>query len=85
MSQKPPLPTGLLARSRALRQQQTDAEKHLWRLLRDRQFHGAKFRRQHPIGNYILDFYCHEAKLAIELDGSQHAEPDQAAHDAVRT
>jgi very-short-patch-repair endonuclease len=48
----------------------------LWQLLRNRQLDGWKFRRQHPVGKYILDLYCHEAKFGIELDGGQHAEPD---------
>lgn len=51
---------------------QTEAEKHLWFHLRGRQLLGFKFRRQYPINNYILDFYCVEKQLAIELDGSQH-------------
>jgi len=52
----------------------TDAEKHLWQHLRARQVNGFKFRRQHPIGKYILDFACINAKLAIEIDGGQHNE-----------
>ena len=71
------------ARARQLRTQQTDSERKLWFLLRDRRLNGAKFRRQVPIGNYIVDFVCQEAKLIVELDGGQHA--DQAAYDAMRT
>jgi adenine-specific DNA-methyltransferase len=52
----------------------TDAEMLLWQALRNRRMAAAKFRRQHPIGRYILDFYCDEKKLAIELDGGQHVE-----------
>ncbi|MEM7222130.1 MAG: endonuclease domain-containing protein [Pseudomonadota bacterium] len=59
--------------SRYLRRRSTDAEKLLWRRLRDRQLGGAKFRRQHPMGPYIVDFYCSAARLVIELDGGQHA------------
>jgi len=81
----PPVPVKLKQRSRQLRREQTDAEKKLWQLLHDRQLNGAKFRRQHVIGNTILDFYCHAVKLAIELDGDQHAEPEQQAHDVRRT
>jgi cobalamin-dependent methionine synthase I/methionine synthase I (cobalamin-dependent)/very-short-patch-repair endonuclease len=81
----PPLPEPLLERVRELRQKATDAEKLLWQLLRNRGIHDAKFRRQHPIGSYILDFYCHEAKLAIELDGSGHLEEHQAKYDDQRT
>jgi predicted helicase/very-short-patch-repair endonuclease len=82
---KPPLPPELLERIRGLRRNATDAEHVLWQLLRNRQLMGYKFRRQHPLAGYILDFYCHEAGLAVELDGGQHAEPGQAAYDAQRT
>jgi len=60
-------------RARALRKNLTDAEKLLWRHLRDRQLDGCKFRRQHPIGKFIVDFVCVEKKLVIEVDGGQHA------------
>jgi predicted helicase len=53
--------------------------------LRNRQLAGYKFRRQHPLGRFVLDFYCHEAKLCVELDGGQHAEPAQADYDRERT
>jgi len=79
------LPPELLRRARELRQNATDAEHVLWQLLRNRQLLGYKFRRQHPLAGYVLDFYCHETKLAVELDGSQHTQPDQAAYDAERT
>ncbi|MBI5436216.1 MAG: endonuclease domain-containing protein [Nitrosomonadales bacterium] len=69
--------------SRSLRREMTDAEKLLWRHLRMKQFEGHKFRRQHPIGKYILDFVCLEALLALEVDGGQHAE--HADSDANRT
>jgi very-short-patch-repair endonuclease len=55
-----------------LRRKATDAEKRLWSHLRNRKAAGLKFRRQHPIGDRIVDFFCAEAKLAIELDGSGH-------------
>ncbi len=70
-------------RARQLRARQTEAERLLWYLLRDRRLSGAKFRRQVPIGNYIVDFVCQEAKLVVELDGGQHA--DQVAYDTART
>ena len=57
----------------ALRQNATKAEAILWRCLRDRRM-GVKFRRQCPVGDYILDFYCHSLKLCIELDGGVHGE-----------
>jgi very-short-patch-repair endonuclease len=69
-------------RARTLRNNGTDAEKILWQNLRGRQIGNAKFRRQHPIGNYIVDFVSLEAKLIIELDGEQHH--DQVVYDAVR-
>jgi very-short-patch-repair endonuclease len=57
----------------------------LWQLLRNRQIAGAKFRRQHPIPPYILDFYCHEHRLAVEIDGWQHNQPVERARDTRRT
>ncbi|MBI2887055.1 MAG: endonuclease domain-containing protein [Chloroflexi bacterium] len=74
-----------MERCRALRQSSTDAEALLWRLLRNRQIAGAKFRRQHQFGSFILDFYCYEQKLVIELDGGQHTALEQAMRDAART
>ena len=70
-------------RARNLRRQQTDVESKLWLRLRDRQLCGAKFRRQHPIGPYIVDCCCPDRELIVELDGGQHA--DQTAADRVRT
>lgn len=58
--------------ARSFRKRQTDAEARLWSELRNREPLGFKFRRQHPLGHRIVDFYCAEAKLAIELDGSGH-------------
>jgi very-short-patch-repair endonuclease len=69
------------ANARALRRDMTDAERKLWSGLRDEQL-GVKFRRQHPLGNYIADFACLDPKLIIELDGSQHA--DSQAYDLAR-
>ena len=59
--------------ARNLRKSSTDAEKLLWKYLRNRQLNGWKLRRQHPIGPYIIDFACVEARLIIEVDGGQHA------------
>jgi len=70
--------------ARELRRNQTDDEKALWRALRDRRFAGFKFRRQHTVGDHILDFYCAAAKLAVELDGSQHGHPEGMQRDAER-
>jgi very-short-patch-repair endonuclease len=61
-------------RARGMRRDPTDAEKRMWRLLRDRRLGQFKFRRQETLGRYIVDFVCLEHKLIIELDGSQHAE-----------
>jgi len=82
---KPRLPERLREFARNMRAEPTDAEARLWRLIRRQQLDGFRFRRQHPIAGYIADFYCHEARLAIELDGGQHvADPVQAAHDEKR-
>ena len=72
------------ARARQLRKDETWAEKLMCRWLRDRRFSDYKFRRQHPIGIYYLDFFCEEAELNVELDGSQHGFPDQRKHDMER-
>lgn len=73
----------LLERCRDLRRSATNAERLHWQLLRARQLANAKFRRQHQFGPYILDFYCHEQKLAIEVDGAHHA--TQVERDEART
>jgi len=75
----------IIQRCRELRKNATDAEQLIWSCLRDRNLGGYKFRRQHPIGRYILDFYCHEVQLCVEIDGGGHAEPEQHVHDAERT
>ena len=71
-------------RRRELRENQTDAERVIWNGVRARQLSGWKFRRQHAIGPYILDFYCVGERLCIELDGGQHSEVDQRRHDLIR-
>ena len=70
---------------RELRQSGTDAEKILWKELRNRKLNGLKFRRQHPIDKFIADFYCHEKKLIIELDGFIHDAKENIEYDANRT
>ena len=70
--------------ARQLRKKSTDAEKSLWRLLRNRRFSEFKFRRQYACGSYYLDFYCATAKLAVELDGGGHGFPDQRSKDEKR-
>lgn len=71
--------------ARELRERATQAEKVLWEELRMKKLDGFKFRRQHPIGIYILDFYCHNRKLAVELDGKYHLNKDQIKYDIIRT
>ncbi|MDO8444779.1 MAG: endonuclease domain-containing protein [Deltaproteobacteria bacterium] len=75
----------LKERRRELRRNQTEAEKLLWARLRNKQIHGIKFFRQFSIGAYVLDFYSPTIKLAVELDGGQHAEKDAQAYDEVRS
>lgn len=70
---------GLSELARDLRRTQTTAEALLWQLLRKKQLLGFKFRRQHQFGNYIADFYCFEAQLVVECDGSVH-EPNESWH-----
>jgi len=69
-----------LARRRLFRHHLTDAEAELWKHLRRHQIGGFKFRRQHPCGPFVLDFYCVAKRLAIELDGGQHLEPRGLAY-----
>jgi very-short-patch-repair endonuclease len=72
-------------RARVLRAAQTEAERRLWQRLRNRQLNGAKFRRQSLIGPYIGDFFCLEAPMVAELDGSQHGEERERQADERRT
>ncbi|HKJ45728.1 MAG TPA: DUF559 domain-containing protein, partial [Balneolales bacterium] len=88
MSGKPgeKLPEELIIAARDLRKRQTNAEEYLWQLLRNKQLNGFKFRRQHPVKEgFILDFYCHKARLGVELDGGYHEEKNQKIADARRT
>jgi very-short-patch-repair endonuclease len=71
--------------TRLLRRNQTPEEKELWLALKAGRFAGFKFRRQHLLGKYYLDFYCPVAKLSLELDGFHHGLPEQIQHDAKRT
>lgn len=70
---------------RDFRKNPTEAELFMWEFLRDRRLNGYKFRRQHPINSYIVDFYCPELKLAIEIDGQVHRNAEQIAYDQERT
>jgi len=71
--------------ARELRREMTEAEKVLWEHLRARRFMDLKFRRQHPILEFIADFYCHELKLVVEVDGKYHEEDDASYYDSERT
>jgi len=75
----------LQSHATAMRKEPSRAERALWKLLRNRQFEGYKFRRQHQIDVYIADFACIRAKLIIEADGPSHDLPEQAEHDFHRT
>jgi len=76
-------PPSRLRHARDMRREPTDAEHWLWQQLRGRRLLGWKFRRQVPVGDYIVDFVCHEERLVIELDGSQHQQ--QTEYDAARS
>ena len=82
MSEKPEMSAKEFRRY--LRRNQTKAEAKLWYALRNRKLDGHKFRRQHSIGNYIVDFICLEKKLIIELEGSVHDDPRQGEYDLNR-
>ncbi|HEY4689294.1 MAG TPA: endonuclease domain-containing protein [Anaerolineae bacterium] len=71
--------------ARGLRRELTPAERELWKALRSRRLAGLKFRRQHPLDRFILDFFCVEHQLEIEIDGEIHVRSDQAARDSERT
>jgi very-short-patch-repair endonuclease len=83
MNKNPFTDPALLQRAREMRREPTEPERRLWQKVRRKQLDGYKFRRQHPIGRFILDFYCHEARLVVELDGESHA--FQEEYDAART
>ena len=82
--EKPSRPDYMTGLARQLRRRQTPHEEILWAWLRNRRLGNAKFRRQHPLGRYITDFYCREAGLAVELEGDVHDGADQREYDAVR-
>lgn len=78
------VPAYIVELCRKFRKEPTTAEKLLWRCLRDRQLAGLKFRRQHPLGRYIADFYCAEARLVVELEGKVHSKKEQREYDQIR-
>ena len=71
----------LLKKARALRNNMTRAEKILWSRIREKKINGHKFRRQQPIFDYIVDFYCNDLKLIIEVDGEIHSLPEKTNYD----
>ena len=71
--------------ARQMRHEPTHAENILWEAIRNRKLSNFKFRRQHPIDRFIVDFYCHEFKLAIEVDGDYHLEAEQQEYDENRS
>ena len=77
-------PTNFI-RAKNLRKNMTGAEKKVWEKLKNNQLQGFKFRRQHPIQNFIVDFYCHKLKLVIEIDGKYHDSNNQQKLDKERT
>ena len=77
-------PTETFKRARTLRRTMTLPELLLWEKLRGRRLNGLRFRRQHPTGPYILDFYCPQAMLGVEVDGLAHEGAEKAARDALR-
>jgi very-short-patch-repair endonuclease len=78
-------PTSSFGKAKDLRKTETEAEKLLWKNLKNNQLGGFKFRRQHPISLYIADFYCHKLKLIIEIDGGYHFTKEQIPKDEERT
>ncbi|HEX7757997.1 MAG TPA: endonuclease domain-containing protein [Caulobacteraceae bacterium] len=81
--ESPGAPT-IVERARNLRSNLSVPEALLWTVLRGRAADGLKFRRQHPMGRYVLDFYCAEAKVAVEIDGESHLQGDQPRRDEIR-
>jgi len=75
----------IFSRAKHLRENMTDTEIKLWEELKNKKLLGHKFRRQHPISNYIVDFYCHKLKLVIEVDGGYHNNLEQLELDKART
>ena len=75
----------IFSNAKDLRNKITKAEGLLWEQLKSNKFHNLKFRRQHPILNFVVDFYCHKLKLVIEIDGGYHANKEQIEKDKQRT
>ena len=84
MTKKPHVPIITTQRAKSLRRNETFTEKKLWEILKNRGYENLKFRRQFPIHPYIADFYCHDLRLVIELDGITHETAEKKAYDARR-
>jgi very-short-patch-repair endonuclease len=84
MHTKPPINKETLRRCKELRNNSTPQEIIVWSRLRAKRFHNLKFKRQYPLGRYIIDFICLDKKLIIEIDGSQHKEENQDIYDKER-
>lgn len=84
-NRRDPIELSAVERARALRRVSAAAERTAWRLVRNRQMLGLKFRRQHPIGGFVVDFYCAELRLVLELDGGIHEEKTKSSYDEART
>ena len=80
-----PIEPSFVERARELRRRTATAERTAWRFLRNRQMLGFKFRRQHPINGFIVDFYCAELRLVLEVDGGIHDEIAKSSYDKART
>jgi very-short-patch-repair endonuclease len=78
-------PVSSFIKAKFMREHMTNAESILWEALKSKQLNGFKFRRQHAIGLYIVDFYCHKLKLVIEIDGGYHNTQEQREKDNLRT
>jgi very-short-patch-repair endonuclease len=74
----------MIRKAKSLRRKQTPSEERLWKILRNGNINGLKFRRQHPLSFYIVDFYCHEIKLVIEVDGDIHLKEEVKKKDEIR-
>jgi very-short-patch-repair endonuclease len=75
----------IMDRAKQLRRRMTEPEKIVWEIVRENSILGLKFRRQHPINNYIADFYCHKIKLVVEIDGETHNQESAKLYDEHRT
>ncbi len=75
----------IMDRAKQLRRRMTEPEKIVWEIVRENSILGLKFRRQHPINNYIADFYCHKVKLVVEIDGETHNQESAKLYDEHRT